>query len=98
MLIARYKPVDMFKSLHLLPECPADIRGLMMDPLLFVLDQVLDDAKLRLLVWNDWGTRRPHCLETGHPSMPVEACCGCRPCVACTVGHTGRCRSKSKAV
>jgi IS5 family transposase len=73
MLIARYKPVDMFESLHLLPECPADIRALMMDPLLSGLDQVLDDAKLQLLVWNDWSTRRPHCLETGHPSTPVEA-------------------------
>jgi IS5 family transposase len=73
MLIARYKPVDMFESLHLVPECPADIRALMMDPLLSALDQVLDDAKLQLLVWNDWSTRRPQCLETGHPSTPVEA-------------------------
>ena len=73
MLIARYEPVDMFESLHLLPECPADIRELMVDPLLSALDEVLDDAKLQVLVWNDWVTRRPHCLETGHPSTAVEA-------------------------
>ena len=72
MLIARYEPVDMFESLHVLPECPADIRALMIDPLLSALDEVMDDAKLQLLVWNDWGTRRPHCLEMGHPSTPVE--------------------------
>jgi IS5 family transposase len=73
MLIARYKPIDMFESLHLLPECPADIRALMIDPLLSALDEVMDDAKLQLLAWNDWVKRRPHCLEMGHPSTPVEA-------------------------
>jgi IS5 family transposase len=73
MLIGRYPPVDLFESLPLLPDCPVEIRALMMDPLLSALDDVLDDAKLQLLAWNDWSQRRPHCLETGHPSTPVEA-------------------------
>lgn len=72
MLILRYAPVDLFQLVHRLPDL-ADSSDLAMDPLLSALDQVLDDDRLVLLAWNDWVTRRPHCLETGRHSTPVEA-------------------------
>lgn len=71
MLILRYEPVDLFKAVHTLPELK-DCTDLTMDPLLSALDQVLDDDQLVLLAWNDFVIRRPHCLETGRYSTPVE--------------------------
>lgn len=73
MLILRYPAVDMFEPLRLFPNIYVDLADVAMDPLLSVMDQVLDDERLLLLAWNDWATRRPHCLQTGRPSTPVEA-------------------------
>ena len=73
MLILRYEPVDMFEPLRAFTGFSLDISDFAMDPVLSAMDQILDDAKLLLLVWNDWVTRRPHCLETGRRSTPVEA-------------------------
>jgi len=73
MLILRYEPVDMFKPLRAFTGVYVDISDFAMDSVLSAMDQVLDDAKLLLLAWNDWATRRPHCLETGRRSTPVEA-------------------------
>jgi IS5 family transposase len=73
MLIMAYPPVDMFKPLRVFPDIYVDMADLALDPLLAAMDQVLDDEKLVLIVWNDYVTRRPHCLTTGRRSTPVEA-------------------------
>jgi IS5 family transposase len=73
MLIMAYPRVDMFEPLRAFPGLYVDMADLAMDPLLAALDQVLDDEKLVLIVWNDYVTRRPHCLTTGRRSTPVEA-------------------------
>ena len=73
MLILRYPRVDMFEPLQLFPDIYVDISDFAMDPILSALDKVMDDERLLLLAWNDWGTRRPNCLKTGRRSTPVEA-------------------------
>jgi transposase, IS5 family len=72
MLRLRYEPVDLFRLVHTLPEL-AGCSDLAMDPLLATIDHVLDDQKVLLFAWNDYVARRPHCLETGRDSTPVEA-------------------------
>ena len=54
MLILRYEPVDMFKPLRAFTGVYVDMFDFAMDPVLSAMDQVLDDAKLLLLAWNDW--------------------------------------------
>jgi IS5 family transposase len=73
MLILRYRRVDLFEPLRLFPNIYVDVCDFGMDPILSALDQVMDDERLLLLVWNDWVTRRPNCLKTGRRSTPVEA-------------------------
>jgi len=72
MLILKYAPVDMLADLCAIPDLVID-RSEFSDPLLSTLDRMMDDEKLVLLAWNDYVTRRPHCLTTGRPSTPVEA-------------------------
>jgi hypothetical protein len=73
MLILRYPRVDVFEPLQLFPDIYVDISDFAMDPILSAPDKVMDDERLLLLAWNDWGMRRPNCLKTGRRSMPVEA-------------------------
>jgi IS5 family transposase len=73
MLTLRYSRVDLFEPLRLFPNIYVDIADFAMDPILCVLDRVMDDERLLLLVWNDWVTRRSNCLKTGRRSTPVEA-------------------------
>ncbi len=73
MLIMAYPRVDMFEPLRAFPGIYVDMADLTLDPLLAAMDKVLDDEKLVLIVWNDYVTRRPHCLTTGRRSTPVEA-------------------------
>jgi IS5 family transposase len=72
MLIMAYPRVDMFKPLRVFPDIYVNLADLTMDPLLVAIDQVLDDEKLVLIVWNSYVKRRPHCLTTGRRSTPVE--------------------------
>ncbi|MBU0490541.1 MAG: ISNCY family transposase [Chloroflexi bacterium] len=72
MLRLRYSPVDLFEPLQAFPDIYVDIADLAMDPILAALDKIMDDEQLVLLAWNDYVTRRPHCLHTGRPSTPVE--------------------------
>jgi IS5 family transposase len=73
MLTLRYPRVDLFEPLRLFPNIYVDISNFAMDPILSVLDRVMDDEQLLLLAWNDWVTRRSNCLKTGRRSTPVEA-------------------------
>ena len=73
MLIMAYPRVDMFKPLHAFPDIYVTMADLVMDSLLAAIDQVLDDEKLILIVWNSYVKRRAHCLTTGRRSTPVEA-------------------------
>jgi IS5 family transposase len=73
MLIMAYPRVDILKPLQGFPDIYIDLAGLAMDPLLAAIDRILDDERLLVIVWNDYATRRPHCLTTGRRSTPVEA-------------------------
>jgi hypothetical protein len=65
MLIMAYPRVDMFKPLRVFPDIYVNLADLTMDPLLVAIDQVLDDEKLVLIVWNSYVKRRPHCFVNG---------------------------------
>jgi transposase, IS5 family len=64
MLRDRYAPVDLFA---LAPELELEF-----EPVLARLDTLLDDDGLFRAVRDDLARRRPHTLETGRPSTPVE--------------------------
>ena len=60
----RYAPVDLFAL--------APALALEFEPVLARLDELLDDDGLFWAVREDLARRRPHTLETGRPSTPVE--------------------------
>src|SRR5213595_1413246 len=60
----RYAPVDLFAL--------APALALEFEPVLARLDGLLDDDVLFRAVRDDCARRRPHTLETGRPSTPVE--------------------------
>jgi transposase, IS5 family len=64
MLRDRYTPVDLFAL--------APALMLRFEPELAELDHLLDDDQLFQQVKADLSRRRPHTLETGRPSTPVE--------------------------
>jgi IS5 family transposase len=64
MLRDRYAPVDLFAL--------APALALQFEPVLARLDQLLADDALFQAVKRDLARRRPHTLETGRPSTPVE--------------------------
>ena len=64
MLRDRYMPVDLFAL--------APALALQFEPVLARLDQLLEDDALFGAVKRDLARRRPHTLETGRPSTPVE--------------------------
>lgn len=64
MLRDRYTPVDLFAL--------APALALEFEPVLARLDVLLDDDALFRAVRDDLARRRPHTLETGRPSTPVE--------------------------
>jgi IS5 family transposase len=64
MLRDRYAPVDLFAL--------APSLSLEFEPVLARLDGLLDDDVLFRAVRDDLARRRPHTLETGRPSTPVE--------------------------
>jgi transposase, IS5 family len=64
MLRDRYTPVDLFAL--------APALALQFEPVLARLDQLLEDDTLFQAVKRDLARRRPHTLETGRPSTPVE--------------------------
>jgi IS5 family transposase len=64
MLRDRYTPVDLFAL--------APALMLRFEPELAELDHLLEDDQLFQQVKADLARRRPHTLETGRPSTPVE--------------------------
>jgi IS5 family transposase len=64
MLRDRYAPVDLFAL--------APALALTFEPVLARLDRLLDDDALFRAVRDDLARRRPHTLETGRLSTPVE--------------------------
>jgi transposase, IS5 family len=64
MLRDRYAPVDLFAL--------APALALQFEPVLARLDQLLEDDALFQAVKRDLARRRPHTVETGRPSTPVE--------------------------
>lgn len=64
MLRDRYTPVDLFGLMPALM--------LHFEPVLAELDHLLEDDQLFQQVKADLSRRRPHTLETGRPSTPVE--------------------------
>src|ERR687886_2349006 len=64
MLRDRYAPVDLFAL--------APALALQFEPVLAQLDQLLEDDTLFQAVKRDLARRRPHTVETGRPSTPVE--------------------------
>src|SRR6516162_8998187 len=64
MLRDRYAPVDLFALVPALT--------LRFEPELAELDRLLEDDQLFQQVKADLSRRRPHTLETGRPSTPVE--------------------------
>lgn len=64
MLRDRYAPVDLFAL--------APALALQFEPVLARLDQLLEDDVLFQAVKRDLARRRPHTLQTGRPSTPVE--------------------------
>jgi IS5 family transposase len=64
MLRDRYAPVDLFAL--------APALALQFEPVLARLDQLLEDDALFQAVKRDLARRRPHTLDTGRPSTPVE--------------------------
>jgi IS5 family transposase len=64
MLRDRYTPVDLFAL--------APALALQFEPVLARLDQLLEDDTLFHAVKRDLARRRPHTVETGRPSTPVE--------------------------
>ena len=64
MLRDRYAPVDLFALVPAL--------ALRFEPELAELDRLLEDDQLFQQVKADLARRRPHTLQTGRPSTPVE--------------------------
>src|SRR5881275_60581 len=64
MLRDRYTPVDLFALVPAL--------ALRFEPELAELDRLLEDDQLFQQVKADLSRRRPHTLQTGRPSTPVE--------------------------
>src|SRR5438270_3023057 len=64
MLRDRYTPVDLFALVPALT--------LHFEPELAELDRLLEDDQLFQQIRADLSRRRPHTLETGRPSTPVE--------------------------
>src|SRR5918912_1004539 len=64
MLRDRYSPVDLFALVPAL--------ALRFEPEMAELDRLLEDDNLFQQVKADLSRRRPHTLETGRPSTPVE--------------------------
>jgi transposase, IS5 family len=64
MLRDRYSPVDLFALVPALE--------LRFEPELAELDRLLEDDRLFQQVKTDLSRRRPHTLQTGRPSTPVE--------------------------